>query len=88
MECKLYNSNSNSVLGSTTQYYRQKYIMPLRHMYNEDINMNYKIKNIYILGDSQAALKALDSFHINSKLVWDCQQFLVILAACSQDQQA
>jgi len=26
---------------------------------------------------SQAANKALDSFYIKSKLVWDCHQFLV-----------
>jgi ribonuclease HI len=29
---------------------------------------------------SQAAIKALDSFQINSKLVWDCHQSLVKLA--------
>jgi ribonuclease HI len=36
-------------------------------------------RNIYILSDSQAAIKALDSFKINSKLVWDCHQSLVKL---------
>jgi hypothetical protein len=30
--------------------------------------------NIYILSDSHVAIKALNSFHINSKLVWDCHQ--------------
>jgi hypothetical protein len=35
---------------------------------------------IYILSNSQAAIKTLDSFQINSKLVWDCHQSLVKLA--------
>jgi ribonuclease HI len=30
--------------------------------------------------DSQAAIKALDGFQINSNLVWDCHQSLVKLA--------
>ena len=37
-------------------------------------------RNIYILSDSQAAIKALHSFMINSKLAWDCHQSLVKLA--------
>jgi len=37
-------------------------------------------RNIYILSDSQAAIKALDSFQINSKLVCKCYQTLVKLA--------
>jgi hypothetical protein len=36
-------------------------------------------RNIYILSDSQAVIKACDSFQINSKVVWDCQQSLVKL---------
>jgi hypothetical protein len=38
----------------------------------EDIEEGYTGRNIYILSDSQAVTKALDSFKINSKLVWDC----------------
>jgi hypothetical protein len=38
----------------------------------EDIEKGYTGRNISILSDSQAAIKALDSFQINSKLVWDC----------------
>lgn len=33
--------------------------------------------NVYILSDSQAATKALDSCKITSKLVWDCHQSLM-----------
>jgi len=46
----------------------------------ENIETCYTGKNIYILSDSQAAIKALDSFQINSKLIWDCNQLLVKLA--------
>jgi hypothetical protein len=31
-------------------------------------------RNIYVLLGSQAAIKALDNYQINSKLVWDCHQ--------------
>jgi ribonuclease HI len=46
----------------------------------ENIEKGYKGRNIYILCDSQAAIKALNNFCINSKLVWDCHQSLVRLA--------
>jgi hypothetical protein len=36
--------------------------------------------NIYILSDNQAAIKALGTHQITSKLVWDCHQFLTQLA--------
>jgi ribonuclease HI len=42
--------------------------------------MNYRDSNIYILSDSQVALKALDKHQINSKLFWDCYQTLMELA--------
>jgi hypothetical protein len=38
----------------------------------ENIEKGYTGRNIYILSDSQTAIKALDSFQINSKSVWDC----------------
>jgi ribonuclease HI len=46
----------------------------------ENIEKGYKSWNIYILSDSQAAIKALNNFQINSKLVWDCHQSLMRLA--------
>jgi hypothetical protein len=64
------SGNSASALGNTPQYSRQK-CMPL---------WNYKNRNIYILSDSPVAIKALDSYQIKSKLVWDCHQSLVQLA--------
>jgi hypothetical protein len=51
-----------SVLGKTSQYSKQKHI-PSRHaQYDKD----YK-----------TAIKALHNYQINSKLAWDCHEFLV-----------
>ena len=47
----------------------------------DNMGNGYTCRNIYILSDSQAAMMTLDSFHINSQLVWDCPQSLVKLAA-------
>jgi ribonuclease HI len=47
---------------------------------DENIKRGYHNRNIYILLDSQAAIKALDNCKIYSKLVWDCHQSLMILA--------
>jgi hypothetical protein len=44
---------------------------------DENIDKNYKNRNIYILSDSQAAIQALDKYQITSKLVWDCHQSLM-----------
>jgi hypothetical protein len=46
----------------------------------ENLDRNYRNRNIYILSDSQVAIKALDSYQINSKLVWDCHQSLAQMA--------
>jgi hypothetical protein len=46
---------------------------------NQNIDRCYKNKNIYIISDSQAAIKALGKYQITSKLVWDCHQSLIQL---------
>ena len=46
----------------------------------ENMEEDYKDRNIHILKDNQAAITALHNLQTNSKLVWDCQQFLVELA--------
>ena len=46
----------------------------------ENIEKGYAGRNIYILSDAQATITTLESFQINSKLVWDCHQSLVKLA--------
>jgi len=38
----------------------------------ENKEKGYAGRNICIVSNSQAAIKALDSFQINSKLVWEC----------------
>jgi len=46
----------------------------------ENVEKGYTGRNIGILSDSGAAIKALESFQINSSLVWDYHKFLVKLA--------
>jgi hypothetical protein len=46
----------------------------------EKLDKDYINRNIYILSEIQAAIKALDNYQINSKLVWDCHQSLAKLA--------
>jgi hypothetical protein len=46
----------------------------------ENLDMDYKNRKIYILPDSQVAIKALVTYQINPKLVWDCHQFLMKLS--------
>jgi hypothetical protein len=46
----------------------------------QNLDRNYRNRNIYILSDSQAAIKALGKHQIASKLVWDCRQSLIQLA--------
>jgi hypothetical protein len=46
----------------------------------ENTEKGYTGRTIYIIFDSQAATKALDSLQINSKLDWGCHQSLVKLA--------
>jgi hypothetical protein len=58
----------------------QAAIYAIKAFITENTEKSYTGKKIYILSDSQAAIKALDSFQINSKLVWDCHQSLVQLA--------
>jgi ribonuclease HI len=41
---------------------------------------SYKNRNIYILSDSQTAIKTLGKFQISSELVWDCHQSLMQVA--------
>ena len=43
----------------------------------DNTEKSYTGKTIHILSYSQAAIKTLDSFQINSKIVWDCHQSLV-----------
>jgi hypothetical protein len=46
----------------------------------EYLDRNYKNRKIYIMSESQAAIKALGKHQITSKLVWDYHQSLSQLA--------
>jgi predicted transcriptional regulator len=46
----------------------------------ENLDRNYKNRNICILSDSQAAINAFGKYQITAKLVWDCHQSLIQLA--------
>jgi ribonuclease HI len=62
----------------TTVFQAEEYA--IKACINENIDRGYKNINIYILSDSQAAIKALIKYQITSKLVWDCHQSLIQLA--------
>jgi len=50
----------------------------------ENAEQGYTGRNRYIPSDSQAAIKALENFQINSKPVWDCHQSTAKLAEHSR----
>jgi len=52
----------------------------------DSMEKGYKGRHIYILSDSQAAIKALNNFQIISELVWDCHQSMVKLAEYNRIQ--
>ena len=66
-------------LGQYTTVFQAE-VYAIKACIMENLDRNYRNRNIYILSDSQAALKALDKHQINSKLVWDCHQTLMELA--------
>jgi len=53
----------------------------------ENTEKVYTGTNIYILSESQAAIKALDNFQINSNLVWNSHHTLVKLLEHNTIQQ-
>jgi hypothetical protein len=69
----------NFSLGHHTTVFQAE-IYAIKACIMEITEKGYKGRNIFILSDSQAAIKALNNFQINSKLVWDCYQFLMRLA--------
>lgn len=51
----------------------------LRSCVEHCLQRNYRHAKIFILSDSKAALQALDSYTVRSKLVWDCMLALNLL---------
>jgi rRNA-processing protein FCF1 len=66
-------------LGRYTTVFQDE-VYAIKACVKENLDRNYRNRNIYILSDSQAALKALDKHQINSKLDWDCYQTLMEVA--------
>jgi ribonuclease HI len=66
-------------LGHHTTVFQAE-IYAIKACITENTEKGYKGRNIYILSDSQASIKALNTCQINSKLVWDCHQSLMRLA--------
>jgi hypothetical protein len=56
------------ILGLHTMVFQAE-IYDIKACIMENIEKGKTGRNIYILSDSQAAIKALDSFQVNSKLV-------------------
>jgi hypothetical protein len=66
-------------LGLHTMVFKAE-IYAIKAFLTENTKKGYKGKKNYILSHSQAAIKALDSFQMNYKLVWNCHHSLVQLA--------
>jgi hypothetical protein len=74
----LRRGHSFSLWLHTTVFQAEIYTIKACIMGN--IEKGYTGRNICILPDVEAAIKALDSFQTNSKLVWDYHQSLVKMA--------
>jgi hypothetical protein len=62
----------------------QAIVYAIKACAEENTKRGYRNRNIYILLNSQAAIKALDNCKIYSRLVWDCHQSLMTLAVCNK----
>jgi hypothetical protein len=67
------------ILGQYTTVF-QAAVYTIKASAVENLDRDYKNRNIYILSDIQAAIKALGKYKITSKLVWDCHQSIIPLA--------
>ena len=63
----------NFSLGLHTTVFQAE-IYAIKAYMMENIENGYKGRIIFILSYSQAAIKVLNNFQINSKLVWNCYQ--------------
>jgi hypothetical protein len=70
----------------TTVLQAEVCIYAIKECIMKNINRNYNNRKIHYPLDSKAALKALDCFEINSRLVWKCLQSLLTLAEHNREQ--
>jgi hypothetical protein len=68
----------NFSLGQYTTVFLAE-VYTIKACADENIKRGYCKRNIYILSDSQAVIKALHNCRINSRLVWDCHQSLMTM---------
>jgi ribonuclease HI len=66
-------------LGQHTTVFQAE-VYAIKACINENLDKGYRKRNIYILSDRQAAIKALGKYQITTKLVSDCHQSLMQLA--------
>jgi hypothetical protein len=57
-------------LGQHTTVFQAE-VYAIKACISQNIDRGYKNRNMYILSDSQAAIKALGKYQITSKLVWE-----------------
>jgi ribonuclease HI len=72
-------------LGQHTTVFQAE-VCAIKACIDENLDKGHRNRNIYILSDSQAAIKALGKYQITSKLVWDCNQSLIQLARHNRAQ--
>jgi ribonuclease HI len=65
-------------LGQYTTVFQTE-VYAIKACTGENLDRNYRNRNIYILSDSRAAINALGKHQITSKLVSDCHQSLIQL---------
>jgi ribonuclease HI len=75
---------SFSLVQYTTVFQAEVYA--IKECAVENLDRDYKNRNIYIISNSQAAIESLGQHQITSKLVWDCHQSLMQLAKLNRVQ--
>lgn len=73
-------SRQSYSFGIHTMLFQAEIYAIIKTCIMENTAMDYKGRNIYALSNNQVAIKALNNFQVNSKLVWDCHNSLVKLA--------
>jgi hypothetical protein len=65
-----------SCLGQYTAVFQAE-VYTIKACVAENLDRNHRNRNICILSNSKAPIKALDNHQSTFKLVWDCQQSLM-----------
>jgi len=80
------------IMGPNTRYHEpmgkgpsifQAEVYAIDRCVQFNLDRKYRQKRIVIMSDSQAAIRALDSFSISSKMVWECRAKLDELSECN-----